>query len=614
MSKTPSPELSPLQRYLEELHEKNKTNDDGHVADYIPELSHADPAWFGIALVTADGDVYQVGDTQEQFTIQSISKIISYGLALQDHGVDYVTQKVGVEPSGDAFNSISLDPETGQPRNPMINAGAIATTSLIKEQDGQAPIDRLLKTMQVYVGHPLTVNEAVYLSESRTGHRNRAIGYMLRNFDIIEEDPTPALETYFQQCSINVTCRDLAVMAGCLANHGINPITGEIALESDYVHKVLSVMGSCGMYNYSGNWLYRVGMPSKSGVGGGILAVLPGQFGLAVFSPRLDDLGNSVRGIKVCEQLSSGLGFHSYDAPTSTSSSTLRVSYTAAQIHSRKKRTDPEYAYLSENGEKVLCYELQGQLMFASTESLVQRLMSESNTGKDFLVVDMKRVIGIDKASSIMFQKAVEYLAENKKHLFFTGTDNLYSFKKHIRHHTGKDTQQALFQFDDRDHALEWCENQLIATSPINDQLKSVEIADNTLCDGFDSEGLKHFESAATRYEFKPGDVVVEQGASADSMFLVVEGELEVVLEIDKRHSDRLTTLLPGMSFGQLALFNEQKRTATVKAVTDSVCYEIKFADIQDALKTKLFANIAQMLANKIARDEKEIKVLSQAS
>ena len=220
-----------------------------------------------------------MGDTRTEFTIQSISKALSYGLALEDRGEDFILKRIGVEPSGDAFNAISLKADPGAPFNPTINAGAIATCGQVVAAGGKSRIARILDYLSGCAGRSLGVDEAVYRSESETGHRNRAIGWMLRNFGIIDEEPTDILETYFRQCAIRVTCRDLAVIGATLANDGRNPRTREQAIAPDCVDNILSVMSSSGMYDFSGEWLYRAGLPAKSGVGGGIIAVLPGQSG-----------------------------------------------------------------------------------------------------------------------------------------------------------------------------------------------------------------------------------------------------------------------------------------------------------------------------------------------
>ncbi len=304
---------SPFRTYLNDLHKKIASVTEGAPASYIPELARANPDWFGISVVTADGRSFDVGDKDQTFTIQSVSKPIVYAQALQMHGRDYVLQRVGVEPSGDAFNSlIKLDEKSNRPHNPMINAGAIATASLIHGDD---PTDRLKKTLSIFnafAGRELNVDMSVFVSERTTGHRNRAIAHLMLNFGMIDPDVDGSLDLYFQQCSILVTSHDLAVMAATLANDGINPVTKQRAVESEYIRDMLSLMYTCGMYDYAGEWAYTVGIPAKSGVGGGIMAVVPGKMGIGIFSPPLDARGNSVRGIKVCQAMSQDLGLHMF--------------------------------------------------------------------------------------------------------------------------------------------------------------------------------------------------------------------------------------------------------------------------------------------------------------
>jgi glutaminase len=289
-------------------------NADGVVATYLPELARANPNWFGIAAMTVGGQSFGVGDYQQPFTIQSVSKPFVYGLALEEHGRDAVARRVGVEPTGDAFNSlIKLDENSKRPHNPMVNAGAIATAGLITGADPTLRLRKLLTMFEAYAGRPLNVDVSVFVSEKSTGHRNRAIAHLMLNFGMIDPDVDAALDLYFQQCSVLVTAQDLAVMAATLANGGVNPLTGHRAIGPDALRDVLSVMYTCGMYDYAGGWAYTVGLPAKSGVTGGILAVIPGKMGLAVFSPPLDPKGNSVRGIKVYEDLSKDLGLHMFD-------------------------------------------------------------------------------------------------------------------------------------------------------------------------------------------------------------------------------------------------------------------------------------------------------------
>jgi glutaminase len=317
---------SPLRAFLKDLHGRYQPLHEGKVADYIPELTKANPDWFGLCVTTVDGQVFAYGDTEQSFTIQSISKPFVYSLALEQHGRDYVLEHIGVEPSGDAFNSIVLEAGSKRPHNPMVNAGAIAAASLIK---GEGPAERLncvLDMFRRFIGHEVPVDMAVFTSERATGHRNRAIAHLMLNFGKLQGDLEDSLDLYFKQCSVLVNCADLATMAATLANGGVNPMTGERAMSTQYVRDVLSLMHTCGMYDFAGEWAYRVGLPAKSGVGGGIIAVVPGQAGIGVFSPLLDERGNSARGIQACAELSERFGLHIFDRrePEHTLAAALR--------------------------------------------------------------------------------------------------------------------------------------------------------------------------------------------------------------------------------------------------------------------------------------------------
>jgi glutaminase len=306
--------MMPLDIFLDSLYQRYQPLQEGHLATYIPELAKANPDWFGISIVTTDGRVFEVGDTAQKFTIQSISKVFVYGMALEDLGREAVLDKVGLEPTGDPFNSlIRLDSDSKRPFNPMINAGAIAATSLLKGQEPTERLNRMLAMFERYTGHEIFIDMPTFMSERSTGHRNRAMAHLLLNFGMIDKNIDSALDLYFQQCSVMVTCRDLAVMAATLANRGCNPMTQVQAVNADYIRDILSVMYTCGMYNFAGEWAAQVGLPAKSGVSGGILAVVPNQAGIAVFSPLLDSHSNSVRGVQVFQALSKEYGLHVFD-------------------------------------------------------------------------------------------------------------------------------------------------------------------------------------------------------------------------------------------------------------------------------------------------------------
>jgi len=309
-----------LQRLIDDLYVQYQHLTDGQVATYIPELAKASPNDFGICIVTEDGRTFEVGDCDRPFTMQSVTKPFTFGMALEELGHEEVWRYVGVEPSGDAFNSISLQDETNRPFNPMINTGAITVSALLHARHRERALDHMLSRFSAAAGRQLTVDEAVYQSEYRTGHRNRAIAHLLLNFGVVHDEAEAALDLYFRQCAILVTCRDLAMMGATLANMGRNPVTGESVFEISCVKDMLSIMFTCGMYDYSGQWAYRVGVPAKSGVSGGVMAVVNRQLGIATYSPPLDERGNSRRGIEVCSGLAARLGLHVFDCLNAGSS------------------------------------------------------------------------------------------------------------------------------------------------------------------------------------------------------------------------------------------------------------------------------------------------------
>jgi glutaminase len=602
--------ISPLQHYLEELHHKIKEYRVGEVASYIPELLRVDPDKFGIAIATVDGHVYQTGDSQQAFTIQSISKAFVYGLALEDNGLDVMSRKVDVEPSGEAFNSISLRPDTGRPLNPMINAGAIATAAMVAGPDCKTKIKRILECFERYTGHSLKIDEEVFHSEKETGHRNRAIAHLLRGFGILADPPEGILDVYFRQCSIEVNCRDLAVMGACLANNGVNPITAVRTLKTDYVPKVLSVMGTCGMYDYSGNWVYTVGMPAKSGVGGGIVAVLPGQLGLAVFSPRLDARGNSARGIKVCEQISADFGLHLYHSVRATTATVIRHSYDGTQVQSRKLRRNHDLMFLETHAHVIRVFQLQGDLMFGSTESVLKQVLDSMQDG-EYFILDLKHVFEIDRAACQLLVQLKEAIWSLSKTLLFTHTADKYSFSRHLqRELNGQDSRQ-LFAFADTDHALEWCEDNLLARHGHSSaKTARVELEDQDICDGMDATQLQELRAIATRVNYAAGQTIFHCGEQADSLYLIVEGEVEVLLPTDTGQRKRLAMLSPGRSFGEMALLNHRTRSADVRTTSSSQFYRIVFDDIPETIRISLVTNFAQQLARKLGRDTRELQHL----
>jgi glutaminase len=263
--------------------------------------------------------VFETGNCDQTFTIQSISKPFTFGIAIDELGHDKVFERVGVEPSGEPFNSIQLETGTNRPFNPMVNAGAISVTAMLHATHGEQTFEYIRSKLSAAAGRQLELDKCVYKSEASTGHRNRAIAHLLLNFGMVHEEAEEALDVYFKQCSILVNCRDLATMAATLSNMGRNPITDDHVYHHSCVKDMLSIMFTCGMYDYSGQWAYQVGVPAKSGVSGGVMAVVNRQLGVATYSPLLDRYGNSVRGIGAFTELAARLGLHAFDLMNSGS-------------------------------------------------------------------------------------------------------------------------------------------------------------------------------------------------------------------------------------------------------------------------------------------------------
>ncbi len=290
--------MEDLNPYLEELVIKYRSQNIGKTADYIPELSKANPNFFALAVVTIDGKIFKAGDTDHEFSMQSTSKPFLYAMALQELGRDFLLTKVGVEPSGEAFNSIvELEKHSHRPYNPMINSGAIAVSSFIKNSKSKTRLEKVLSLFSDFVGREVHIDKNIFASEKLTAHRNRSIAHLLKHFDIIEDDIDQALDLYFQQCSVMINTIDLAMMGATLANGGRQPKTNKQLISEDYIPDVLSLMFSCGMYDTAGEWSYSVGLPAKSGVSGGLFCVVPGKLCIAAYSPLINDHGHSVRSV-----------------------------------------------------------------------------------------------------------------------------------------------------------------------------------------------------------------------------------------------------------------------------------------------------------------------------
>ncbi|WP_240930559.1 glutaminase A [Isoptericola sp. BMS4] len=300
-----------VEHLVTDAHDRFRDDADGEVADYIPVLAEADPGWFGVCVAESGGDVHVAGDTDVEFSVQSISKAFVYALVCQAFGHEGVLERIGVNNTGLPFSSVmAVELNSGHPMNPMVNAGAIATTAMMPGSTSAEQWENVRRGLSAFAGRPLELDRAVYRSESGTNMRNKAIARLLESYGRLPVDPLEAVDVYTRQCALRVDARDLAVMGATLADGGVNPVTGECIVSAQVCRDTLAVLASTGMYERSGEWLFEIGLPAKSGVSGGIVAVAPGKGAIGTFSPPLDDAGNSVRGQRATAYLSRALGLN----------------------------------------------------------------------------------------------------------------------------------------------------------------------------------------------------------------------------------------------------------------------------------------------------------------
>ncbi len=597
----------PIETYLNDLHRRVSGLSGGDVATYIPMLATADPSTFGIAIATVDGKVYVAGDTDVAFTIQSVSKPFMYALALEEHGEEHVLRHVGVEPTGAAFNAIVLDEDNHRPFNPMVNAGAIAVSALVNGKTYAARREKMLKVFAQFAGRDLTLDEAVFQSERESGERNRAIAALMQSAAMLGGDTEEILDLYFSQCSVLVTCRDLALMAATLANGGVQPVTEERALTKVHVEDVLSVMSSCGMYNYAGQWQYEIGIPAKSGVSGSIIAVIPGQVGIAAFSPPLDRYGNSVRAIAACKQIADDFGLHVFrNAPDS--GAVIRGELRGNAVRSKRRRPAHERDVLDRHGNEVVIFEVQGALFFGSAERLVRRAVEEARAAR-YIILDMRRVYSADEAARDLLIALHDDVEAHGAELIFVHPNpaQIGPTFESVLAARPKGAVQAVFA--DRDEALEQCENVIVALEPPARASVNFSLAGLDIFRGLQSADVKLLEGIARPFSFQDGQFILREGEAGRLFFVIVQGSASVRLGVPGpggARSVRIASVGVGATIGEMALLDGGPRSADVVAEGNVVCYGFAVDELKaetaarpDVMLT-IFANLARDLAERL--------------
>ncbi|MEN0000978.1 MAG: glutaminase A [Pseudomonadota bacterium] len=602
---------SPISDYLHELRERLLSIKDGRVADYIPELFKAPADGFGIAVATIDGTVYTAGDADFPFTIQSMSKPFTYGYALQSLGREAVLKKVGVEPTGEAFNSIVLDDQHNRPFNPMVNAGAISVASLlIGSQDKSLVSPEALFSR--FAGRTLDVDKDVMRSEQDTGHRNRAIAYMMLNTGMIDHAPEIVLDFYFRQCSVTVTCQDMAIMAATLANLGKNPKTEEQVLAPVHVQDVLTLMSTCGMYDYAGQWSYDVGIPAKSGVSGGVIAVIPGQAGIAIWSPPLDEVGNSVRGVEVCKAISRDFGLHAF-AEKASAGMVVRRHYKASEIGSKRIRSISEREWLSNIAGQVQVMELQGTLYFGPAETIIRQL-SDSLDDASEIIVDFTRVSYTDAAAARLLVEAFRAFCDLGLTVVLTGIQSKGPLALLRDMVVQQDLPVAIES--DADTALEAAEERLLEEHYERADTSKYAFSKINIFAGLGRADCKVLEGIVRTYRYAPGEQIIREGDKATNVFVVASGSVNVSLELPNGRRKRLAAVGPGFAFGEMALVEGGARTADVFADNGAVCYVFEVAHINALQETNpkipmtILGNLVKSLSKRLQTANQEIRLL----
>lgn len=598
----------PLLRFLRRCHDDFAENFDGKLADYIPQLATADPGHFGICIATVDGYVHEMGDSLVPFTIQSISKAFVFAMALETIGAEKVEATIGVEPSGDAFNSIRLN-AANRPFNPMVNAGAIACSGLVCEAQGDGAFERILHELSRFAGRTLDYDRAVFESERATGDRNRAIAYLLRTHGVLKCEVDLALDVYFRQCAVQVTARDLSIMAATLANNGVNPMTGESVLSPYVVARTLSVMVSSGMYDYAGEWGYRIGIPAKSGVGGGIVATLPSQLGLGIYSPLLDSHGHSVRGVQTCEALSSHFDLHLLNRVADVRTC-VGAAYDLGGGSSRRSRQPDEQAILDTHQTSGITFELAGAISFGNME-YVSRCLADAKGRAIQVIVDFRRVSSVSQAAIRLLESSVHGMAAEGITATLSGTAHMTAFSATIDswiEHMPKLRKAALL-----DEAIEWAEDQIIFLHGGYDRMREeTTLGEQALLDGLSADEVEMLAALMTRRRFRSGERIISANDVAHSVLFISRGMVSVKLASGLR----LATLVAGMTVGEMALL-ETYRSADVWADTRVECLELsldayaRFRESHPQASERIVRNLAALLARKLIVANRKIDALA---
>jgi glutaminase len=591
--------ISPIVQLLREIHGRFAGAVAGAPSARNARLAQADPQSFGLCLVTADGQIYEVGDTAQAFPMEALVRPFALGAVLESRPAPELLTRLGLSGGG-----------TGS--SPLTDSGAAVVEQQICRAAGTNAVARVLEVLDAAAGRALRVDEAyakTIAAEPLAGGRTASA---LAAAGISGEDAENVAALHSRLNAVAVTCRDLGIMAATLANRGVNPVTGRMALGASRTDGVLSALSAFGMGEHSGEWLFEVGLPATYGAAGGFFAVLPGRLGLAVFSPALDAAGRSARGLAVCRTLARELEWHAFDQMTE-GPVVLRLRCHAGQVNSSRVRTPVEARVLREHGHTIKIYQLQGHLDFATTEVVIREVMRDFPE-ISYAILDCKRVVSLSASAGRLLGELLMTLDGAGKRLVFTHSAHLDGLRRFLQERLGEALDGQFYTFRDGDFALEWCENRMMHEHlPTWQTVRSAALEDYELFAGLTAEELGLVGKLLLRRRYVQDDTIVKAGERADELFLLAYGLVSVTLRFEDGVAKRVATFAAGSIFGEMAMLDGCPRSANVEADTDCVCDVLRVEDFRrigeayPAIKIKMLENLGRILSQKLRKSNREI-------
>jgi glutaminase len=543
--------------------------------------------------------------------MEALVRPFALGAALENRASAGLLARVGLAPQPAATEAEAAKAAPARARHPLTEVGAALMPGMIAKVAGAESQARVLELLGAAAGRPLRVDES-YFKTLQSSVAAPDLAGELRAAGVAADDVENFVALGHRQSAVAVTCRDLAIMAATLANRGVNPVTGRLALGQQRTESVVSVLSSFGMGGHSGEWLFRVGLPATTGVSGGVMAVLPGRLGLAVFSPLVDAAGRSTRGLAVCETLARELALHAFDT-VPDGPNVLRLRCHAGQVNSSRVRTPEEAQVLRLHGHTIKVYQLQGNLVFATAEVVIREVMRDF-ADLSYAILDCKRVASLSESAGRLLGELLVAMDAAGKRLVFTHSAHLEVLRRFLKERLGERLDSQFHTFRDGDFALEWCENRMMHDHlPTWQTVGSAALEDYELFAGLSAEELSVVAKHLLRRRYAQDETIVKAGERADELFLLAYGLVSVALKADSGAEKRVATFAAGSIFGEMAMLDGCARSANVEADTDCVCDVLRLEDFHrlgqanPPVKIKMLENLGRILSQKLRKSNREL-------